>query len=161
MEKKFLPENKADISLEFLPPRLVEAVQGWYIVFYQTNPATGELERERKSYKLGRVGERERKKRGNELCAVIKKLLPLGYPWVAQGKVYELKKGEDPGAATGADGIGGVVGSNQDEMQRRHARNSKDVQKSQPHNRQLAFIGQTFRFTAIQIHPPTRSSLPR
>lgn len=92
MEKKILPENKADISLEFLAPRLVEAVQGWYIVFYQTNPATGELERERKSYNLGRVGERERKKRGNEICAAIKKLLPLGYPWVAKGKVFELKK---------------------------------------------------------------------
>lgn len=93
MDKKNLPENKeVQDQIEWLPPRLVEAVQGWYIVFYQVNPATGELERERKSYNLGRVGEKDRRKRGKELCAQITKLLPNGYPWVAGGKVYELAK---------------------------------------------------------------------
>ncbi len=91
MEKKFLSKAE-ELSIEYLPPRLVEAGQGWYIVFYQVNPATGELERERKSYDLNRLKLPERKKRAAALVKEIARLMPGGYPWVASGKVFEIAK---------------------------------------------------------------------
>lgn len=47
MKKKFLPS--------FQPPRLVKASQGWYIVWYEANPATGELKRFRNTFLLNRI----------------------------------------------------------------------------------------------------------
>ncbi len=91
MEKKNLPESTENI--EYLPPRLVKSVQGWYVIFYQINPATGKLERERKSYNLNRIkSEGERNKRAQAILKELGKLLPMGYPWVAGGQVFELSK---------------------------------------------------------------------
>ena len=47
MKKKFLPS--------FQPPRLVKASQGWYIVWYEAEPATGQLKRFRNTFQLNRI----------------------------------------------------------------------------------------------------------
>jgi len=60
MKKKFLPS--------FQPPRLVKASQGWYIVWYEQNPVTGELQRFRKSFQLNRI---EKKTDRNERARAI------------------------------------------------------------------------------------------
>ncbi|MFZ2897962.1 MAG: tyrosine-type recombinase/integrase [Saprospiraceae bacterium] len=46
---------KKKTSPPYLPPRLVKAAQGWYIVWYETNPATGELQRFRNTFSLNRI----------------------------------------------------------------------------------------------------------
>lgn len=48
MKKKFSPP--------FVPPRLVKASSGWYIVWYEQNPATGQLQRFRATFNLNRIG---------------------------------------------------------------------------------------------------------
>lgn len=48
MQKKLLPP--------FLPPRIVKSRAGsWWIIWYETNPATGALERFRKTFSLNRI----------------------------------------------------------------------------------------------------------
>lgn len=48
MQKKLLPP--------FIPPRIVKSGEGsWWIVWYETNPATGDLERFRKTFALNRI----------------------------------------------------------------------------------------------------------
>lgn len=47
MKKKFLPS--------FQPPRIVKGAQGWYVVWYELHPATGELTRFRNTFRLNRI----------------------------------------------------------------------------------------------------------
>ncbi|MDO8367125.1 MAG: hypothetical protein Q7T20_10030, partial [Saprospiraceae bacterium] len=89
MDKKILPEG----NLSFLPPRLVEAQQGWYFVFYQLHPEIGDLERHRISYNLGRIKlKKDKRARAKELQEVLGELMRKGYPWVNGKLVYEIPK---------------------------------------------------------------------
>lgn len=47
MQKKLLPS--------YIPPRVVRALQGWFILWYEQNPSSGELERFRKTFGLNRI----------------------------------------------------------------------------------------------------------
>lgn len=47
MQKKLLPA--------YIPPRIVKGAEGWWILWYETNPATGKLERFRKTFSLNRI----------------------------------------------------------------------------------------------------------
>lgn len=47
MQKKLLPA--------YIPPRIVKGSGTWWIVWYETNPATGALERFRKTFSLNRI----------------------------------------------------------------------------------------------------------
>ena len=81
------------LSVEHIPPRLVEARQGWYFIFYQVDPSTGQLDRHRKSYNIGRIkGITARRKRAKELLSQIEELLRVGYPWANGKAVYEFHR---------------------------------------------------------------------
>lgn len=76
-----------------MPPRLVKATQGWYVIFYTVHPDTLILERHRKSYNLGRIEKkRDRQTRAEALIESIEELLPAGYPWIAGEAVYDIDR---------------------------------------------------------------------
>lgn len=64
MKKKFLPS--------FQPPRLVKASQGWYVVWYEKNPATGELKRFRNTFQLNRIPNKTQ--RAQRAAAIIEEI---------------------------------------------------------------------------------------
>ena len=93
MDKKNLSLPLGQLSVEHIPPRLVEARQGWYFIFYQVDPSTGQLDRHRKSYNIGRInGITARRKRAKELLSQIEELLRVGYPWANGKAVYEFHR---------------------------------------------------------------------
>lgn len=66
----------------FLPARLVKG-KYWYIVYYQTNPATGTMERFRETRQINRVKNlRERSKLARHHIKEINNLLPEGWPFI-------------------------------------------------------------------------------
>jgi integrase/recombinase XerD len=66
----------------YLPARLVTGYR-WYILYYQTNPDTGNRERFRDTCDLNRIKNlRDRKKRAQELISEINSKLHYGYPFV-------------------------------------------------------------------------------
>ncbi len=72
-DKKILP---------FLPARTVKGKNKWYILYYQTNPETLELERFRPTYNINRIKNiRLRTRTANGYVDKINKLLPDGYPF--------------------------------------------------------------------------------
>ena len=78
----------------FLPARLVRTKTRWYISFYQTNPASGERERIRATYELGRIPIEFRLEYAKDKIKEINARLPLGYPFDEndyQKKVLENK----------------------------------------------------------------------
>lgn len=66
----------------YLPARLVQASDRWYICFYQTNPVTGKRERFRETFDINRVKSiRRRRQMANKRIDEINNQLPLGYPF--------------------------------------------------------------------------------
>lgn len=62
--------------------RLVKGKQKWYILFYQTNPRTGDLERFRDTFDLGRIPDLvERDRKALEVVAWLNQKLKFGYPF--------------------------------------------------------------------------------
>lgn len=93
MDKKNLSQPLGQLSVEHIPPRLVEAKQGWYFVFYQVHPVSGELERHRKSFNIGRIKPlKARRERVKEIITFLDELMKVGYPWVNGRLVYEIHK---------------------------------------------------------------------
>lgn len=94
MDKKNLPPLPAgQRSVEHIPPRLVEAKQGWYFVFYQVHPESGMLDRHRKSYNLGRIKPvKARRERAKQIADQVSELMSVGYPWVNGRLVYEIQR---------------------------------------------------------------------
>lgn len=83
------------LSVEHIPPRLVEAAQGWYFVFYQVNPTAGGLERHRITFNINRIkAKKARRERAKELLAHLEELMKVGYPYGPNnGKVvYEIHR---------------------------------------------------------------------
>lgn len=64
MKKKFLPS--------FQPPRLVKASQGWYVVWYEKNPATGQLQRFRNTFQLNRIPNKTQ--RAQRAAAIVEEI---------------------------------------------------------------------------------------
>lgn len=93
MGKKTFSATGGLSVVQFMPPRLVKATQGWYVVFYTVHPDTHILERHRKSYNLGRIEKkRERQARAEVLIEAVEELLPAGYPWIAGEAVYDIDR---------------------------------------------------------------------
>lgn len=93
MEKKSFSTAGGRSVVEYIPPRLVKATQGWYVIFYTMHPETLLSERHRKSYNLGRIrNKRDRMTRATELLDAIEELLPTGYPWLNGKAVYEIDR---------------------------------------------------------------------
>lgn len=91
MGKKTFAEKTGVV--EFIPPRLVKAAQGWYVVFYTPHPETLMLERHRKSYNLNRIPKkRDRQVRAEAILQAVEEVLPYGYPWVAGKAIYEIDR---------------------------------------------------------------------
>jgi integrase/recombinase XerD len=80
MEKKFLPD--------FLPPRVVKAKQGWYLEWYEKNPATGQLDRIRKTFSLNRIRSKSQRSLQAQriLVKITQQLLEGGYLYRADGQ---------------------------------------------------------------------------
>ena len=79
--------------LAYTPAEYVQAARESYILFYQTNPATGKRERFRPTFNLNRIKDPVlQAKRAAEICKDINKLLPLGYPYE---KSVELKLSDE------------------------------------------------------------------
>lgn len=75
--------------LAFLPARLVKGVNKWYILYYQTNPQTAELERFRPTYNLNRIKNiRLRNRTAKGYVDQINNLLPDGYPFTTDDPQY-------------------------------------------------------------------------
>ncbi len=55
-QKKLAPENQV---VEYIPPRLVKARQGWYVVYYHL--LAGFWTRERKTFNLNRIADKRRR----------------------------------------------------------------------------------------------------
>lgn len=92
MDKKILSLPAGQLSVDYIPPRLVEAKQGWYFVFYQRNPDTKALERHRQSFNLGRIRKiKTRRERAKEVEAHVAELMKFGYPCVKGLVVYDLQ----------------------------------------------------------------------
>jgi len=71
MKKNFLPA--------FQPPRLVRAAAGWYIVWYEKNPAGGELARFRATFNLNRItSKKDRLSRAQVILEEISRCLAAG-----------------------------------------------------------------------------------
>lgn len=71
--------------LAYLPARLVKGKDRWYILFYQTDPKTGDWKRFRPTYNLNRIlNIKERTRLGNRIVKEVNKLLPEGWPLVDQ-----------------------------------------------------------------------------
>ncbi len=69
-------------SHQYLPARLVKAVDRWYIVYYQTNPGTGKLERFRETHNLNRISDRKlRMEMAKRIIKNLNSKLPLGWPF--------------------------------------------------------------------------------
>jgi len=80
MQKKILPS--------YIPPRVVRARQGWFILWYEKNPA-GELERFRKTFSLNRISNRSaRADRARIILQEITQALAAG------GYIYGGKQAE-------------------------------------------------------------------
>lgn len=93
MGKKTFSVTGGFSVVEYMPPRLVKAAQGWYVIFYTCHPETLVLERHRKSYNLGRIEKkRERQARADALIEAIEELLPAGYPWIGNQEVYDIDR---------------------------------------------------------------------
>lgn len=74
------------------PHKAARLVKGyrWYIIFYQTNPLTGEKERFRETFDLNRIKNlHERGRVAKQIIKEINKELPNGYPYVEE---YEQKQ---------------------------------------------------------------------
>jgi integrase len=66
---------------KFLPARLVKG-SSWYILYYQTNPATGRMERFRETRQINRIKDkRERAKIARAYVKDINSMLPSGWPF--------------------------------------------------------------------------------
>jgi integrase len=79
MKKKFLPS--------FQPPRLVRGGGGWYVVWYEANPATGALQRFRNTFQLNRIAAKaKRLERAQAILEEISRALASG------GYVYAGKQ---------------------------------------------------------------------
>ena len=75
---------KKNFSPEYLPADLRITKQGWYILFYQTNPVTGKRQRFRNTFDLNRIKDKKlRKLRAAQIIQEINTLLPFGYPFKA------------------------------------------------------------------------------
>lgn len=73
---------------KFLPARLVKGDYRWYIIFYQTDPASGTLLPFRRTYSINRIKDKRRRiKVGNMHVNEINRLLPLGWPFVVEEPV--------------------------------------------------------------------------
>ena len=67
-EKNLLPDETG--INEYIPPRLVKAQQGWYVVYYHL--VAGMWTRERKTFNLNRIRERARRlERAREIIAEL------------------------------------------------------------------------------------------
>jgi len=68
-------------QFNFLPARLVKAKDRWYIIYYQTNPFTNDLERFRETHNLNKIKDkRVRLKMAKAIVLDINRKLPLGHP---------------------------------------------------------------------------------
>ena len=71
MQKKLLPK--------FIPPRVLKGAGGWVITWYELNPATGELERFRKTFSLNRIPNKaQRAERARAIMQEITQALAAG-----------------------------------------------------------------------------------
>lgn len=62
--------------------RLVKGSQGWYIIYYQTNPFTGEFKPHKETHNINRIkSKKQRLKKANELLKKINSQLEYGYPF--------------------------------------------------------------------------------
>ncbi|MDF1867718.1 MAG: hypothetical protein P1U70_23060 [Saprospiraceae bacterium] len=69
------------MSIPYLPARLVKGFR-WYILYYQTNPATGKRERFRETFDLNRIHDLEKRyEMAIQQLRIIDSKLPLGYPF--------------------------------------------------------------------------------
>lgn len=77
--------GKKKMLLSYLPARLVipkNKKQAWYILYYQTDPSTGEKERFRETFDINRVKcLKTRKKLAQKLIEDINGKLPTGFPY--------------------------------------------------------------------------------
>lgn len=93
MGKKTFSASGGLRVVQFIPPRLVKAIQGWYVIFYTPHPVTQDLQRHRISYNLGRIKKkRDRQARADAIMEAIEELLPVGYPWIGGDTVYEVDR---------------------------------------------------------------------
>lgn len=68
--------------LLYLPAKLVKGNNRWYILYYQTDPNTGDFKRFRPTYNLNRIKDIQlRIRTANGYISQINKLLPTGYPF--------------------------------------------------------------------------------
>lgn len=75
MKKKFCPD--------YLPAQLVEGKFGWYIKFYQTDPADRKRKRIKKTFDLNRIRcSKERKRVARKIIHRINQILPFGFPYL-------------------------------------------------------------------------------
>lgn len=94
MQKKLLPA--------FIPPRIVKGAGGWFILWYEQNPATGDLERFRKTFSLNRIPNKaQRADRARVILQEISRALaaggyiftgqePAGQPFTPIGQALDL-----------------------------------------------------------------------
>ncbi|MEL7120219.1 MAG: tyrosine-type recombinase/integrase [Bacteroidota bacterium] len=67
---------------KFLPAKLIKGKDRWYILYYQTNPATGQLERFRETRHMNRIKDkRQRSKLATTYIKEINEKLPYGWPF--------------------------------------------------------------------------------
>lgn len=77
-----MAEKKMRGRLFYLPARISQKKDRWEIVYYQTNPTTGQRRRHRETWDLNRIHDlKARKKEALRIILQINSWLPHGYPY--------------------------------------------------------------------------------
>lgn len=83
-----MTEKKISGRLDYLPARLSKKADRWEIVYYATDPATGNRSRFRETWDLNRIKDlRERKVAAARAIERINALIPQGYPFKSQAEI--------------------------------------------------------------------------
>lgn len=86
--------KKNACKLTYLPARLSTKKDRWEIVYYQTNPSTGERKRHRETCDLNRIHDlKERKKAAKQAIEKINALLPFHYPYQPASEIERKLNG--------------------------------------------------------------------
>jgi len=92
-----MQQNLRIMHIDYRPARLVQTPKRWYFLFYQTNPATGRLERHRLSFDIGYYPAEHRAAKAQEILEELNRKLPYGYPYdpiqVAAIKPMTIREG--------------------------------------------------------------------
>lgn len=69
------------MNIDYRPARLVRTAKRWYFLFYQTDPASGVMERHRLSFDIGHYPAEHREAKAREILDELNSKLPYGYPY--------------------------------------------------------------------------------